>query len=206
MIEFNMEVERDTLTVIAKGTLSTGITALMGPSGSGKSTLIKALAGLVIPVRGYIKTISETWYNESTYCKPQYRHVGYMPQGNMVFPHMTVWDNITYSKRGDDDLAEKIIARLGLESYKKRKARDLSGGEQQRVALGRALYSKPVLLLLDEPLSALDSSLKGQLQRDIVDIVKEWEIPCLWVTHSEEEAHAVTDRIWHCQSGQIITE
>ena len=95
-----------------------------------------------------------------------------MPQGNIVFPHLSVEHNITYSKRGTPDMCNSLLQRLGLEKYRKTKAGSLSGGEQQRVALGRALYSKPTILLLDEPLSALDWNLRKHVREDLVSIIR----------------------------------
>lgn len=123
--------------------------------------------------------------------------------GEYYFPHMSVLQNITYSKRGDEVLLARIMERLQLERYSHTKAGKLSGGEQQRVALGRALYAKPCILLLDEPLSALDWTLRHQVQADIVDIIKEWNIPCLWVTHDEEEAQIVGHNHWYFEKGVL---
>lgn len=194
-IIYDFEVVRPNVTVKGVGELGVGITTLMGPSGAGKSTIIKTLAGLTKPTTGFVSCGDTTWVDieKKIWKSPQERLVGYMPQGNIVFPHMTVEKNITYSKRGDRELLEYLLDRLGLTKYRNTKARQLSGGEQQRVALGRALYAKPNLLLLDEPLTALDWELRHQVQQHIVDIIKEWQIPCLWVTHNREEAEEVGD-------------
>lgn len=206
MLTFDITVERSNLTVTGKGTLSQGITALTGASGSGKSTIIKSLAGLLKPAAGYIKRDDEIWFDseKKLFLAPQKRFVGYMPQGNIVFPHMSVLHNITYSKRGNEELLDRILTRLQLTRYVKTKAGRLSGGEQQRVALGRALYAKPVVLLLDEPLSALDWDLRSTVRDDLVQIIEEWKIPCLWVTHDKEEAEAVGQTRWRCEDG-ILT-
>jgi ABC transporter related protein len=100
-------------------------------------------------------------------------------------------------------MCNSLLQRLGLEKYRKTKAGSLSGGEQQRVALGRALYSKPTILLLDEPLSALDWNLRKHVREDLVSIIREWDVPCVWVTHDESEAEMVGDRHWTCEEGQI---
>ena len=206
MISFDIVIERGTFVVKAQGTLQEGITTLMGPSGSGKSTFLKALCGLLTPKEGRITANNEVWFEKGRGTPTQERHIGYMPQGNIVFPHMTVEENIRYSKQGSPELFDHIVERLRLTPHLKKKAKGLSGGEQQRVALGRALYSKPVLLILDEPLTALDVNLRAQLQQDLVAIISEWAIPCLWVTHSEEEAAAVGNHRLVCRDGVIAEE
>lgn len=206
MISFDIVIERGTFVVKAQGTLQEGITTLMGPSGSGKSTFLKALCGLLTPKEGRITANDEVWFEKGRGVPTQERHIGYMPQGNIVFPHMTVEENIRYSKQGSPELFDHIVERLRLTPHLKKKAKGLSGGEQQRVALGRALYSKPVLLILDEPLTALDVNLRAQLQQDLVAIISEWAIPCLWVTHSEEEAAAVGNHRLLCRDGMIAEE
>ncbi|WP_127147503.1 ATP-binding cassette domain-containing protein [Veillonella sp. VA139] len=206
MISFDIVIERGAFVVKAQGTLQEGITTLMGPSGSGKSTFLKALCGLLTPKEGRITANNEVWFEKGRGTPTQERHIGYMPQGNIVFPHMTVEENIRYSKQGSPELFDHIVERLRLTPHLKKKAKGLSGGEQQRVALGRALYSKPVLLILDEPLTALDVNLRAQLQQDLVAIISEWAIPCLWVTHSEEEAAAVGNHRLLCRDGMIAEE
>jgi len=206
MISFDIVIERGTFVVKAQGILQEGITTLMGPSGSGKSTFLKALCGLLTPKEGRITANNEVWFEKGTGVPTQERHIGYMPQGNIVFPHMTVEENIRYSKQGSPELFDHIVERLRLTPHLKKKAKGLSGGEQQRVALGRALYSKPVLLILDEPLTALDVNLRAQLQQDLVAIISEWAIPCLWVTHSEEESAAVGNHRLLCRNGMIAEE
>ena len=206
MISFDIVIERGTFVVKAQGTLREGITTLMGPSGSGKSTFLKALCGLLTPKEGRITANDVVWFEKGRGILTQDRHIGYMPQGNIVFPHMTVEENIRYSKQGSPELFDHIVERLRLTPHLKKKAKGLSGGEQQRVALGRALYSKPVLLILDEPLTALDVNLRAQLQQDLVAIISEWAIPCLWVTHSEEEAAAVGNHRLLCRDGVIAEE
>ena len=206
MITFSFTIARPSMIVKADGTLASGITVLTGSSGSGKSTFIKCIAGLVKPTTGIIRCDERTWVDrdQNIWVPAQERQVGYMPQGNIVFPHLSVEHNITYSKRGTPDMCDSLLKRLGLEKYRNTKAGRLSGGEQQRVALGRALYSKPTILLLDEPLSAFDWNLRKQVREDLVSIIREWDVPCVWVTHDESEADAVGDRHWNCEDGQII--
>jgi len=206
MIAFDFIVHRPNIDISVTGTLDEGITTLTGPSGSGKSTILKSLAGLIKPETGIIKDNEHVWYSSAAgvFVKPQERSVGYMPQGNIVFPHLSVQNNLMYSKRRDETLFNYIIERLHLSRYLDTKAGSLSGGEQQRVALGRALYAKPHILLLDEPLSALDWELRDQVRNDLVDIIREWKIPCLWVTHDQEEAGLVGAYTWKLRDGRLI--
>lgn len=225
VISFHIEVERPSFLVCGQGYLLDGITVLTGPSGSGKSTFLKSLAGLVKPRTGFIVCNDEIWLaknldslsedflrlgselpKKDICISPQNRHCGYMPQGNIVFPHLSVAHNIIYSKRGNQALFDRIVSSLGLLPYLNVKAGCLSGGEQQRVALGRALYAKPSVLLLDEPLSALDWHLREQVQHELLATIEEWKIPCLWVTHNQKEAKKVGHRQWTCKDGQIINE
>lgn len=205
MITFDFSVSRSTFTVKATGTLPSGITVLTGPSGSGKTTFIKSIAGLVKPDEGTIYYNDTAWFDgmHRIWVPVQKRQVGYMPQGNIVFPHMTVEHNITYSNRGTKETCEVLLKRLDLEVYRHTKAGCLSGGEQQRVALGRALYSKPTVLLLDEPLSALDWNLYHQVRDELVGIIREWQVPCLWVTHNINDVDTVADHHWACDNGLI---
>ena len=204
MLTFSVTITRPALTVVGEGVLEAGITTLMGPSGSGKSTLMKALAGLVKPDTGYISLEDVRWYDSErkVHLPPQQRSVGYMPQGAILFPHMTVKENICYSRGGDKALYERIMESFSLTPYESMPVYHLSGGEQQRVALGRALYAKPKVLLLDEPFSALDEELRLQLGQDVLFVVKGWHIPCLWITHSKEDG-ALGDHQWHMEKGQL---
>lgn len=208
MIKFSFSIKRRRVVVHGSGVLGDGITVLTGPSGSGKSTIMKIIAGLLVPDEGVMYSGDDLWMdtNKKVYIPPQERDVGYMPQGNIIFPHMTVKQNILYSKKGDPELYAHIIDRLGLAKYENMKASSLSGGEQQRVALGRALYSKPSILLLDEPLSALDPDLRVRIGEDIVAITKEWNIPVLWVTHDLTGQKADSYTHWTMKDGELITD
>lgn len=207
MIKFNIYIQRDHFSLQAVGQLETGITTLVGQSGGGKSTFLKALAGLIRPQQGRIHIDATVWLDteKGIFKKPQERRVGYMPQGNIVFPHMTVLDNLLYSRKSFLEEARKLMKQLHIDQYEKTKASLLSGGEQQRVALARALLAKPQVLLLDEPLSALDWDLKEQVRLDLMAVVIKAEIPCLWVTHDREEAQVVGQHQWRLADGRIIS-
>lgn len=202
MLSVSIYQPRPQLPLQLEGHLGEGITTLTGPSGSGKTSIMKVIAGLLTPARGtvsYLEKGKETYWlhTERGIClKPQLRHVGYMPQGNIIFPHLTVRQNIQYSGTKDGTTYEKLLDELGLRKYEHRAARHLSGGEQQRVALGRALYANPKVLLLDEPLSALDWTLREKIRADLQHIILTWSIPTLWITHDKDEAAAVGSARW----------
>lgn len=204
MIDFEFRLKRKHFTIEVKEILAKGITVLTGISGAGKSSIVKVLAGLEKPCWGKIISDKDIWLDteKNIFLKPQKRNIGYMPQGNIIFPHMTVSQNILYSKKGDNELYDFILNTLDLKKYEDTKASILSGGEQQRVALGRAMYSKPRLLLLDEPLSALNPDLRNQVAEDIIHMLKHWQIPCLWVTHDKLEI-LNNVRHWHLENGKL---
>jgi len=181
------------------------VVVIIGPSGSGKSTVLRCMNYLEEPTEGDVIVDGKN-LNVKENINNVRAEVGMVFQRFNLFPHMTVEENIRYSKQGSPELFDHIVERLRLTPHLKKKAKGLSGGEQQRVALGRALYSKPVLLILDEPLTALDVNLRAQLQQDLVAIISEWAIPCLWVTHSEEEAAAVGNHRLLCRDGMIAEE
>lgn len=208
MIEFDISLCRSHFLLEAAGQLDSGITVLTGPSGSGKTSFLQVLAGLIKADTGHIRVNGDLWMDrkEGIFLPARKRRVGYMPQGTLVFPHMTVLENIVYSKRGNESLLDILLCRLHLKGYEAEPASRLSGGQQQRVALARALYAEPQLLLLDEPLSALDWQLRRQVQDDLLSIIRDWSIPCLWVTHDEEEARRVGQVQWMCKEGHIYSE
>jgi molybdate transport system ATP-binding protein len=192
------------------------IVVLFGPSGAGKTTVLRCLAGLERPDRGSIRFGEKTWF-DSARCvclPPQLRDTGYLFQDYALFPHLTVARNIAYGLGGLAAAEQRrrvgdMIALLRLTGLADRYPRQLSGGEQQRAALARALARKPRLLLLDEPLSALDLPTRAQLRRELRHWLAESQTPALLVTHDRGEALALGDRviIMHggrvCQSGPV---
>src|SRR6266487_3850951 len=192
------------------------LTVLFGPSGSGKSTTLRCLAGLEKPERGIIRFGDEIWSDAARgiFLPPQRRRIGYLFQDYALFPHLCVAQNIGY---GLGQVApperrqriEEIVALLGLTGLDDRYPRQLSGGQQQRVALARALVCRPRLLLLDEPLSALDAPTREQLRRQLRHWLIELQISALLVTHDRIEALALGDylAVFHagrvCQTGSV---
>jgi len=188
---------------IAKGE----IFALLGSSGCGKTTLLRMLAGFETPTQGQIVLDG----NDLAGLPPYLRPINMMFQSYALFPHLTVWDNVAFGLRREgmprDQVAERVEAMLKLVQlgkYGKRKPHQLSGGQQQRVALARSLAKRPQLMLLDEPLGALDKKLREETQVELVNIIHEVGVTCVMVTHDQEEAMTMATRIAVMSEGKIL--
>jgi molybdate transport system ATP-binding protein len=186
------------------------LTVLFGPSGSGKSTTLRCLAGLDRPERGTIRFGNEIWFDAARgiFLPPQRRRIGYLFQDYALFPHLTVAQNIGYglSKVAAPERRqriEEITTLLGLAGLGERYPRQLSGGQQQRVALARALVCRPRLLLLDEPLSALDAPTREHLRRQLRRWLVELQMLTILVTHDRIEALALGDHVVVFEAGRI---
>ncbi|MBH5328431.1 polyamine ABC transporter ATP-binding protein [Eikenella sp. S3360] len=182
------------------------IFALLGSSGSGKSTLLRMLAGMETPDQGKIILDGQ----DITRLPPYDRPINMMFQSYALFPHMTVEQNIAFGLKQDkmpkDQIAERVEEMLRLvqmSKYAKRKPHQLSGGQQQRIALARALAKQPKLLLLDEPLGALDKNLRQQTQLELVNTLEKVGVTCIMVTHDQEEAMTMATRIAIMSEGQL---
>ncbi len=183
------------------------IFALLGASGCGKSTLLRMLAGFETPTSGAIVLEGE----DITRMPPYQRPINMMFQSYALFPHLTVTQNIAFGLERDGMPSDQIDARVNamldltqLKAFAKRKPHQLSGGQQQRVALARSLAKRPRLLLLDEPLGALDKKLREQTQIELVNIISEVGVTCVMVTHDQEEAMTMADRVAVMQSGRFL--
>ncbi|MFN3975745.1 MAG: sulfate/molybdate ABC transporter ATP-binding protein [Aquificaceae bacterium] len=179
---------------------------LLGPSGSGKTTLLRAIAGLETPQEGYIEVNGNVWFDSKRGINlpPQKRHVGFVFQDYALFPNMSLLENVMYAmKKRDKEKALELLKKVKLENLKDKKPSKISGGQKQRVALIRALAREPQVLLLDEPLSALDEDLRNELQEELKAFQREYAIPTLMVTHSKEEAFKLADRIIKIEEGKI---
>ena len=183
------------------------IFALLGSSGCGKSTLLRMLAGFETPTVGNIYLDGA----EISKLPPYERTINMMFQSYALFPHLTVFENIAFGLKRDqmpkDKIAERVDAMLNivqLKPYAKRKPHQLSGGQQQRVALARCLAKSPKLLLLDEPLGALDRKLREQTQFELHNIIKKVGVTCVLVTHDQEEAITMADRIAVMSNGRFL--
>lgn len=189
-------------------TVATGeIFALLGGSGCGKSTLLRMLAGFETPTKGRIFLAGE----DITDLPPYKRPINMMFQSYALFPHLSVWENIAFGLKRDGmpneqiaERVEKMLALVQLTKFAKRKPHQLSGGQQQRVALARSLAKRPKLLLLDEPLGALDKKLRETTQLELVNIIEEVGVTCVLVTHDQEEAMTMASRIAVMHEGYFM--
>jgi iron(III) transport system ATP-binding protein len=181
------------------------ITAVLGASGSGKTTLLRLIAGFERLDSGTMRIGDRTVDDGMRTVAPQHRGVGYVPQEGALFPHLTVIGNIAFGlSRRDRAKAEHLLELTGMSELRKRYPHQLSGGQQQRVALARALAVGPQVVLLDEPFSALDASLRGDLRRDVARILRETETTAILVTHDQDEALALADQIALLVDGRVL--
>ena len=174
----------------------TGVTGLFGPSGCGKTTLLRCLAGLTRLPGGFLRVGAETWQEGQKFLPPQQRQVGYVFQDARLFAHLSVRQNLQYGLRraAARRIAEAdVVGILGLEPFLHRYPAHLSGGERQRVAIGRALLSQPQLMLLDEPLAALDRGAAHQILPKLREISKIFAVPVIHVSHDMAELERIAD-------------
>jgi molybdate transport system ATP-binding protein len=186
------------------------VTVLFGPSGCGKTTVLRCLAGLERPDRGVIRCGPDVWFDagRGLCLPPQRRDVGYLSQDYALFPHLTVGQNVGYglgrfTAAGRSRRVHELLELLGLGGLERRLPRQLSGGQQQRVALARAVARRPRLLLLDEPLSALDAPTREQLRRDLRRWLAAMGVPTLLVTHDRGETLALGDAVVIMDGGRV---
>ncbi|MBH0199706.1 MAG: ABC transporter ATP-binding protein [Nitrospira sp.] len=184
---------------------------LFGPSGSGKSTILRCLAGLEQPEEGTISYRGHLWFDTATnvYIPPQARELGYMAQDYALFPNYTVMGNVAYgldnlSRRNRELRAVEVLRLLQIDHLSQQKPTQLSGGQQQRVALARAIARRPRLLLLDEPLSALDAPMRARLCKELRRLLTQLAIPSVVVTHDWTEALALGDQMAVIDNGRVV--
>jgi molybdate transport system ATP-binding protein len=187
-LELALEVGRETV-------------ALVGPSGAGKTSVLRAIAGLARPARGRIVCGDEVWFDAERRLdrRPEERSVGFVFQEYALFPHLSVERNITFG----GGRADSLLSRLRIEHLARAKPTELSGGERQRVALARALAREPRVLLLDEPMAALDPHTRGKVRAELHDLLRELGLPTLLVTHDFEDAAALADRVGVLVGGRL---
>lgn len=175
--------------------------ALAGQSGSGKTTLLRILAGLE-ESNGVIQVGNEIWQDDKSFLKPQKRGIGFVFQDYALFPNMSVEENLLYVQK-DKELCDHLLEITGLGELRKRLPNTLSGGQKQRVSLCRALMNRPKLLLMDEPLSALDPALRSKLQNEILMLHKEFGTTTIMVSHDPSEIYRLSNRVVLLHLGAI---
>jgi molybdate transport system ATP-binding protein len=192
-------------------TADSELVVLLGPSGSGKSLTLRAIAGLLRPDRGRIELPQGAVFDSETRvdATPQERNVGYVVQNLALFPHMTVAENIGFAiaawpRAEREARLRELVELLGLQGLEQRLPRSISGGQQQRTALGRALAARPRVLLLDEPFTALDSPVRAALRREVARLRRQLGLLTLFVTHDLQEAFALGDRIAVYDQGEVL--
>jgi molybdate transport system ATP-binding protein len=181
--------------------------ALFGSSGAGKTTILRMLAGLAEPDTGHIVVGGETWFDAEKRINlpPQKRAIGFVFQDYALFPNLSVRDNVAYAAdKNDARWVDELLELSGLSALRHRLPDTLSGGQKQRVALARAIARKPALLLLDEPLSALDAQLRSQLQDDLARLHQRFGLTTLLVSHDVGEVFKLSQRVLRLDEGRIV--
>ena len=207
MIEFSLKKElfgvNENMELNVKISFKSGsFISLSGESGSGKTTILRCLAGLE-KANGFIKVDDEIWQDEKIFLNPQKRRIGFVFQDYALFENLSVKDNFLFVEK-DINHCNKLLDMLGLMSLKDRYPTNLSGGQKQRVALGRAMMRKPKLLLLDEPLSALDPHLRARLQDEISKIQDLFKTTTILVSHDPNEIYKLANYMFVLKNGKII--
>ena len=187
--------------------------ALAGPSGAGKTSVLRVVSGLVRPEHGRVDCAGEIWLDteRGIDVRPEARRCGYVFQEYALFPHLTAWQNVAYPLRGVGRAerrrrAQELLDRFGLGRLADARPRTLSGGERQRVAVARALARRPGVLLLDEPLSALDARTRAGAARELAAVLREVQVPALLVTHDFADAARLGQRVGVIDAGRIVQE
>ncbi|WP_270987905.1 ABC transporter ATP-binding protein [Campylobacter upsaliensis] len=183
------------------------ISAIFGESGAGKTTLLRILAGLITPQKGFIRVGDEIWLDlkKGINLSPQKRSLGFVFQDYALFPNMSVRENLAYATQNQRKIDE-LLELIGLKELANSRPKELSGGQAQRVALARALAKEPKILLLDEPLSALDFKMRSHLQEELLKILKHFKTTALLVSHDLAEIYRLSARVLQLSGGKIIKD
>ena len=206
MIAIDIALKQGSFSLVAAVNLDARVAALFGPSGSGKTTILDTIAGLRTPDRGSIAIGERVLFSSEARINlpPHQRHVGYVPQDVALFPHMDVRRNLLYGRHpGASPDLDRVVGMLEIGKLVDRRVTDLSGGERQRVALGRALMSGPSLLLLDEPLAAVDVPLRKRILPYLRRVRDDLKLPIVYVSHDREEVEALADVVVRLEDGKV---
>jgi len=207
VIEVDIELVQGSFVLTAAIRIEARTAALFGPSGAGKTTILDAIAGLRTPRRGSIAIGGRVLFSSDAGVNlpPHQRHVGYVPQDVALFPHMDVRRNLLYGRHpGVSPDLDRVVGMLEIDRLLDRRVTDLSGGERQRVAVGRALMSGPSLLLLDEPLAAVDVPLRRRILPYLQRVRDELRIPIVYVSHDRDEVAELAEVVVLIDGGKII--
>jgi molybdate transport system ATP-binding protein len=209
--DVDIEARRGDFAIAAAFQVGAGLTALFGPSGAGKTSILNMIAGVAAPTSGRIAVDGQVLFDSKAgiNLKPEHRRVGYIFQDARLFPHMSVESNLLYGYKLADAGAryatpEHVTALLGIGALLTRRPSSLSGGEQQRVAIGRAILSSPRLLLMDEPLASLDDARKQEILPYIERLRDDVKIPILYVTHAGPEVERLASAVIHLEKGRVV--
>ncbi len=197
LTNFNLEVQ------------SGSMLAVLGSSGSGKTTLLRVLAGFIRPSAGRITFGNKVIVDSGVWLPPEKRGIGIVPQEGALFPHLDVYQNVAYGLQGQTDIAarvDELLELVDMRGFAQRRPQELSGGQAQRVALARALAPRPALVLLDEPFSALDKGMRGELGHEVRAVLQHLETTSILVTHDQEEALALADEVSVLSKGALVQQ
>jgi molybdate transport system ATP-binding protein len=206
VIALDFSLRQGSFTLDIHANLDRPVTALFGPSGAGKTTVLDAIAGLRTPSSGSIRIEGRTLFERGRVNLPPHRrHVGYVAQDVALFPHLSVRSNVLYGRREGQKLSlETVAGMLEIEMLLDRRVPQLSGGEKQRVALARALMSAPELLLLDEPLAAVDVERRRRILPYLERVRDELRVPIVYVTHDPAEARQLASEVIVLENGRMV--
>ncbi len=207
-LSIDLTLPLEPFTLSFQGNLNSRVTGLFGPSGSGKTSLVETIAGLRRDASGRITFGENVWQDsdQGIFVPPEHRGIGFVPQGGLLFPHLTVRQNLLFgNKRAPKgtDLFDQVIEILNLAHLLDRKPVSLSGGERQRVAAGRAVCSGPQVLIMDEPLSSLDATLRYKTLAFFIRLVEDLNLNMIWVSHDPIEVQAICDWLFAIDHGNI---
>ena len=211
-LQFNCQLRYDSgFALSVQFEAGSGVTALFGPSGSGKTTILNLIAGVLRPQVGMIQLDDRTLVDtrSGVFLSPERRHIGIVFQDGLLFPHLTVRQNLLFGhyRRGARPMdLGRVAAVLEIDTLLDRRPESLSGGERQRVALGRALLCGPELLLMDEPLAALDMGLKDRILTYLERVVAEWRVPTLLVSHERAGVRRLAERVVLIENGRVTAQ